>query len=281
MEQFMTQEYALLNESLDEIALISENMLQRAERSYTSTEQSLQNVKEFITNYTFYDQQEEILFFKKLKPQFLKKLIYYWKLFHMEAEKPRHDKEKLAGWYKQQIERINVFFQQHNSFYIYYRMSKSDKDERYFTREADGYEILPEYSLEIDKKFCTVHSLKLAKLQAYEMLNEYLLSELYTIQNPFSTPGLLSANDRPETTWTDSKVDLIELGYSIQSRGSVNHGKADVKQVMAALEYIFNINTGNYYAVFQQNIRIRKKSRTVYIDKLRDALDKRMDDSDE
>lgn len=277
----MNQEHALLNERLDEIALTSENLLQRAERSYAAVQQSLQKVKEFINNYTFYDQDEEILFFKKLKPQFLKQLIYYWKIFHLEAEKPQRDQEELTAWYKQKIERINHFFQDSHSLYIYYRLSRSDKDECYFTREADGYETLPEYSLEIDKRFCTVHSLKLAKLQAYEMLNEYLLAELYALQHPSSVADLVFAGNKPDTTWTDSKVDLIELGYAIQSRGSVNQGKADVKLVMTALEYAFNISTGNYYAVFQQNIRIRKKNRTVYIDKLRDSLGGRMDDADE
>lgn len=281
MDEMMNNEHALLNERLDEIALTSENLLQRAERSYTAVQQSLQKVKEFINSYTFYDQEEEIRFFKVLKPRFLKQLIYYWKIFHLEAEKPQRDKEGLMAWYKQKIERINQFFQASHSFYIYYRLLRSDKDERYFTRGADGYEILPEYSLEIDKQFCTVHSLRLAKLQAYEMLNEYLLSELYVLQNPSYSAGLQYLNNRPDTTWTDSKVDLIELGYSIQSRGSVNNGKADVKLVMNALEYAFNITTGNYYAVFQQNIRIRKKNRAVYLDKLRDALDKRMDDTDE
>lgn len=281
MEEFVNHEHALLNETLDEIALTSETPLQRAERSYIAVQQSLQKIKEFINQYTFYDQDEEILFFKKLKPQFLKKLIYYWKLFYMEAEKPQRDKEELMAWYKQKIELINQFFQASHGFYIYCRLSRSDKDACYFTREADGYEILPEYSLEIDKQFCTVHSLKLAKLQAYEMLNEYLLSEVYVLQNPSSSSDPLAILNKPDTTWTDSKVDLIELGYAIQSRGSVNHGKADVKLIMSALEYAFNINTGNYYAVFQQNIRIRKKSRTVYIDKLKDALDGRMDDTDE
>ncbi|WP_214072602.1 RteC domain-containing protein [Mucilaginibacter sp. dw_454] len=277
MEDFMNHEHARLQETLGEIALTSETPLQCAERSYNAAQQSLQKIKEFITTYTFYDQAEEIRFFKVLKPQFLKQLIYYWKLFHIEAEKLRQDGKELKAWYKQKIEHINLCFQQNHHFHLYCRLSRSDKDERYFTREADGYEVLPEYSLEIDKQFCTVHSLKLAKLQAYEMLSEYLHSKLYALQNP----SLTKLNDRPDANWTDSKVDLIELGYSIQSRGSVNNGKADVKLVMTALEYAFNISTGNYYAVFQQNIRIRKKSRTVYIDKLKDALDNRMDDTDE
>ena len=281
MEEMMNQENAVLNERLNEIATTSENLLQRSERSYTAVQQSLQRVKEFIGGYTFYDREEEIRFFKVLKPQFLRQLIYYWKVFHLEADKPQRDKEELMAWYKQKIERISHFFQESHSLYIYYRLSRSDKDECYFTRDADGYEILPEYSLEIDKQFCTVHSLKLARLQAYEMLNEYLLSELYALQHPSSQTDLVFTGNKPDTTWTDSKVDLIELGYSIQSRGSVNHGRADVKLVMNALEYAFNISTGNYYAVFQQNIRIRKKSRTVYIDELKDALNKRMDDSDE
>jgi hypothetical protein len=281
MDKFTTQEYDLLNGALDEIATTSTNILQRAERSYTAIKLSLQRLKEFILSYTFMDRQEEVLFFKEIKPQFLKELIYYRKIFYIEAGKPLGDREALTKYYKQETARINLFIERNHSFYIYYRMGKSDKDEQYFVRMADGAGPLPEYSLDIDPQFCTIHSLKLAKMQACEMLNEYLLSELHKIDNPLSPPDLASIKSRRDITWTDPKVDLIELGYSIQSRGSVNHGKADVKLIMTALEYAFNVSTGNYYAVFQQNIRIRKKSRTVYLNGLKDSLEKRMDDSDE
>lgn len=281
MDKFTSQEYALLNEALDEIAVTSANMLQRAERSYTAIRLSLQKLKAFILSYTFKDQQEEIFFFKVIKPQFLKELIYYRKIFYIEADKPLGDKEALTAHYKQETVRINLFIERNHNFYIYYRMGKSDNDEQYFVRMSNGSEPLPEYSLDIDPQFCTIHSLKLAKMEACEMLNEYLLSELYAIHHPLSPHDAASIKTRPDTTWTDPKVDLIELGYSIQSRGSVNHGKADVKLIMTALEHVFNVSTGNYYAVFQQNIRIRKKNRTIYLDGLKDSLEKRMDDSDE
>ncbi len=281
MDKFTTHEYALLNEALGEIAMTSTNTLQRAERSYTAIQYSLQKLKTFILSYTFQEQHEEILFFKVIKPKFLKELIYYRKIFYIEAGKPLGDTEELTAYYKQEAARNNLFIERNHNFYIYYRMGKSDLDERYFVRLADGHEPLPEYSLDIDPQFCTIHSLKLAKMQACEMLNQHLLSELYAIHHPSSPLDPASIKTRPDTTWTDPKVDLIELGYSIQSRGSVNHGKADVKPIMTALEYAFNVSTGNYYAVFQQNIRIRKKNRTTCLDGLKDSLEKRMDDSDE
>ena len=118
-------------------------------------------------------------------------------------------------------------------------------------------------------------------MQAYEMLNEYLLSGIEAINNPSSANDAATVKSRPDATWTDPKVDLIELGYAIYCRGSVNHGKSDIKLIMSALEYAFNISLGHFYAVFQQNIRIRKKNRTVYLDSAKDHLERRMDDWDE
>ena len=45
-------------------------------------------------------------------------------------------------------------------------------------------------------------------------------------------------------------------------------------------ENAFNIKPGNFYRTFQ-NMRIRKKSRTNYLDLLKDNLEKLMNDTDD
>jgi len=76
-------------------------------------------------------------------------------------------------------------------------------------------------------------------------------------------------------------VHLIELAYALQAVGSINQGHTDVKTIIQGLEGLFQIQLGNYYGVFNQNIRTRTKNRTEYLDQLKTAVIKRMDDSDE
>lgn len=279
MIEFTTPLYAAMNEALEQAATTAENNLQCAERSYAIVQDTLQQVKEFILDYEFTDVNEEVLFFKEIKPGFLRQLIYYLKVFYIEAGKPVGGKEIQASYYTQVSGRVNAFFERNYLFYIYYRMGKSDHDLQYFTRSSGRHELLPEYLLDIDPKFSTIHSYKLAKLQAYERLNEYILAQISSL-NDANASVSPSMRNRPQIKWTDPKVALIELGYSIFCRGAVNKGKADIKDIMHALEYAFNIDLGNYYVVFQQNIRIRKKNRTSYLDQLKEYLERHMDDLD-
>jgi hypothetical protein len=149
-------------------------------------------------------------------------------------------------------------------------------DSLYFLRESDKDPLQPEYMLDIDLSFSTIHSFKLAKLQAFENLQHYLNNAIFLLDHP----GLISSKDeKPRNRWTDSKAALIELVYAMHSRGSINNGKGDVKQIVADLESFFNIQVGNFYRTFQ-SMRIRKKNRTAYLDTLKESLERRMDDSD-
>lgn len=80
--------------------------------------------------------------------------------------------------------------------------------------------------------------------------------------------------------WTGSKVSLVELLYALQSTVSFNNGSIGIKTLASELQSLFNVDIGNYYRVFQE-MRIRKSSRTSFMDQLKDRLVKRMDESDE
>ncbi len=73
---------------------------------------------------------------------------------------------------------------------------------------------------------------------------------------------------------------LIDLLYAFRSRGSLNNGTIDVKDLAALFENTFNVKLGNFYRTFQE-IRIHKNSRTTFLDKLKELLVRRMDESDE
>ena len=80
--------------------------------------------------------------------------------------------------------------------------------------------------------------------------------------------------------WTGNKTDLIELIYALHSSGAINSGTADIKEMASACEQIFNIDLGDYYRTFLE-IRSRKINQTKFIDKLKESLTKRIEDTDE
>ncbi|MBS1780998.1 MAG: RteC domain-containing protein [Bacteroidetes bacterium] len=275
MKRFTAEELAAMHRELQQIEDTSESYLQLAERSYNTVQEYLQRLKSFIQAYGFEDSQEEISFFKEVKPKFLKELIYFKEAFYLEANTPPGDTSNICAYYRQAIRRIAVFFERNHRFYIYYKTGKTDRDEQYFTDSNPQENLLTEYLLDMDRKFSNPYSFKLSKIQALERLNDRINYQLRLLEAPAETG--VSELTLP---WTDKKSGLIEILYGIQSMGCLNHAKAELKQIARLFEAAFKIDLGNYSRAFQE-IRIRKKGRTPFLDRMKEMLIKRMDEADE
>ena len=59
-----------------------------------------EELRQFIHNYNFLNDDEEIEFFKNIKPFILSKLIYYNDIYLLELRKPNGSKEVLKEHYK-------------------------------------------------------------------------------------------------------------------------------------------------------------------------------------
>lgn len=87
---------------------------------------------------------------------------------------------------------------------------------------------------------------------------------------------------KPRTSpikWTASKSDLIESIYALHSAGVFNNGKADIKEIAQYFEQTFDIDLGQNNRVFY-DIRARKNNKTKFLDIIREALIKRIKNTD-
>ena len=66
-----------LNEQLHFIDFETDNLVHKSEKALEICIESINKLKKLISKYNFKSQQEEILFFKEIKPQFNSKRIYY------------------------------------------------------------------------------------------------------------------------------------------------------------------------------------------------------------
>ena len=80
--------------------------------------------------------------------------------------------------------------------------------------------------------------------------------------------------------WTGSRAGLVELIYALQSGGVINQGRASLLELVKYFETGFQVELSNFYHVFNE-IRLRKKNRTVLLDDLREKITRRMDGLDE
>lgn len=275
MKQFTQELHSKLLKSIQKVSMVSPNNIQRVQHAYREAEKIMNELKAFINSYSFSNKEEEILFFKTIKPKFTRELIYYAELVKIEMFRPAGSLETQQSYNKKIMDRINIFFERNQLLYDYYRMDKTEYDEQMFLRGSEGILFYPECQVVMDLQFCTVCGYKLGKIQAFEQVVRYLQTEPNSVQSNSSN----KPDDAMQVTWTDSKAALIELAYAIHAKGSVNFGKNYLQQIVNVLEAAFQIELGNVYRTYY-DMSIRKKSRTPYLDGLKTALEQRMDDGD-
>lgn len=97
-------------------------------------EEMFKEIKTFISDYTFKDEDEEIRFFKEIKPQLFCKLIYYQKIYRIEALRPNGSDEAQKKYIAKELDHLKDFFDKNLDFYKYYRSGGTHFDKMCFMR---------------------------------------------------------------------------------------------------------------------------------------------------
>lgn len=236
-------------------------------------------LKSYLINYEFEKPADEIEFFKVIKPRLFSKLIYYHKIYQIELNKPISNIQTLTAYVERECQQINEFCEKNAEFIQYYRSGCTVLDEFYFLRgrKEPGLN-MESFYFELDPMFSTHYDLKVSRILASDMLSAYINCFLnkFTWEDNSLTNMLPNAS---KDVWTDTKSALVELIYAIHSIESVNKGNIDLKILASHFERAFNIELGDIYRIFLE-IRGRKGERAVYLNRLINALNKRMDDAD-
>lgn len=269
-----------LNEQLNFIDLEIDNEIKRCEKAIEIILNAKENLRVVVLKNQFKSQDEEILFFKEIKPQFTSKIIYYNTILKIEMKKPNGGNRILKKYYNKELIKLKSFFDNELEFYKYYRSGNSYLDYKYFLRGKFDIKLsLDNYYFEADISFSTSHDFKVAKILANDLIQLYIENKLIMIDNK-EIGEKSQRKPNVKMTWTAPKVSLIELLYALHTEGVFNNGAADLKEIAEYFEHIFEIDLGQYRRAFLE-IRARKNDKTKFISTLNEALLKRMENSDE
>ena len=231
-----------------------------------------------MEDHQFFEEAQEIDFFKNIKPALSCHGIFWQDIFEFELGRPAGGRQATEQYIDLHFQKINQFYEAHKTFHFYYRSGSTNLDRQYFTRYKEL--LLPHGfpCIDLDRKFSTGYDWLVAAILANDMFNRYLQRELQGVQSLISVPPLQVAQSRG-LHWTQSKASLVELIYALQSGAAFNSGKADIKQIAGCFEKLFDVELGNFFNTFQE-IRLRKKNRTSFLDNIREKLLQRMDEAD-
>ncbi len=200
------------DELVDRIESSDSNILKKSLEASHVLAEAFDQLKTFIISYEFKNDEEEISFFKEIKPKFCFRLIYYRKLYNIEMNRPAGlDKQK--EYLLEEVNEINKYNNKRLDFIRYYRSGASHLDSLYFLRgKMDTEQYLETFYYELDPKFSTNYDFKVAKILSNDMLLTYLMQEIERLNsNGFSLP---SGFPSIKLTWRGTKTELMEQLYS-------------------------------------------------------------------
>ncbi|MDH5827309.1 RteC domain-containing protein [Sphingobacterium faecium] len=236
----------------------------------------LEEVKQKFENSLQINPNTEIFYFKHIKCHLLALIQYYSLVQEIELNKAPVKKKGIKKYYLKTLFKVKKKLTKNKFFYNYFKSNSSQLDNHFFRRiDHDLFILSGGYLLEIDKNKNTPTVHLFVQMEAYEMLRHYLKKKIKKL----GTKEISTPKSSKLLKWTTSKIDLIESIYALHAAGVFNNGKADLKDIAEYFQQIFDIDLGQYNRVFY-DIRSRKNNKTKFVDSLKDALSKRIKDTD-
>lgn len=143
------------------------------ESCYEISDRYWTTAKQKLIKFEFHSKQEEIFFFKKIKPAFTSEIEYFKLLYNLEVV-ITSDKQ-IDKFLLLERKRLQRFINHNSDFYAYYKDDRSDLDETYFLRannKSNHKSNLRPYDNE--KRARTSHDHLVAAIKALEKYEKYL-----------------------------------------------------------------------------------------------------------
>ncbi|WP_276374296.1 RteC domain-containing protein [Chryseolinea sp. H1M3-3] len=266
---FAEELQARMKTAMDQITLDQPDVVIRTSQLITYIESTVLELKRYVLKYKFKTVEEEIEFFKTIKPIFISQLWYHKKLFKIRLIESFNDMETRMRYYQRLLKSLENFMLKHREFYHYTLAHSNHMDEKYFTRVNAS-----KGRIENDERFSAHYDEKVARILTNELVKEYVFGAIQKIK-----AGAPGDSSMTPISWTGSKTDLIELIYGLHATGVFNKAASDLKQIASYFETVFNVSLGNYYRTFQE-IRLRKSGQVNFLDTVRKNLIQRINESD-
>lgn len=261
------------DELLDQIEYSDNNILKKSLEASSILAKAFKHLKTFVISYQFKDEEEEISFFKEIKPKLCYRLIYYRNLYNIEMNRPAGvDKQK--EYLSEELNEINKYNIKRLDFIRYYRSGATHLDSLYFLRgRTDTEQYLETFYFELDHNFSTNCDFKVAKILSNDLLLTYLMQEIEKLNNN-GVMSFPSGFPLTKLTWQATKTELMEQLYSWDSDNTF--GNVPLTQLSDYIQNVFNIQLDKNLSRAFSDMKIRNIP-TPFLDKLKHALLRRME----
>lgn len=270
MEYFITSEKHLINE-IEQILQTKADMTVMAKKASKLISQTLISFRKQIREKGFKKDEDEIYFFRNIKPKIHAYLIFFSILSDIETSKYHMNDEEVSNLIDKKIRMFRHIMRENLDFVTYYMEGLSHLDRQYFLRPVEIQKVTKHSaSMMLDPEFNTTYDSVAANIIAQKLLLSYLFPEQ---QNSLKMPK------SSKLKWTATKSDFIEFVYGLQATTAVNNGDVEIKELCHALQSIFEIQIDDPYRIFIDLVN-RKTVKTKFIPKMEEGFLRKIDEAD-
>lgn len=251
--------------------------LDYAQFALMETDESIRKIKGWVIGHDFDCWENEITFFKELKPQFISQYIYFSKIVAYLSSFPASGIKYKKKIIESEFEKLQYFFIENSEFVSYYRRKATYLDRKHFLRFKYDLDVklAPDFH-SYDERFSTTHDYLVATIIAYDQYEAFLKAQVNLLKEENHK---LVETDTSKIHWTASKTDLVELVFALHQAKCLNHGASDLAETVRWFEAKMNIDLGNYHKTFGE-IRNRKTPQTRFLEEMSEGLQKYIDGMD-
>lgn len=239
---------------------------QKLNGKLNSIRQAIGDLKALLNQQSFFSTDQEIQFFKYVKPQFIARQLFALDVFTIDTYKPVDAAEVIKHYYEQELKYIRKSYDQNKFMHQYYLLEGTELDALLFVRNVQPPSSLIPDVQGFDPEFSTAGDYLFARFIANEQLQGFLTDRLHRpeeIESPSRT-----IKKKGGFKWTGDKLNLIELAYGIYDTVQINDGNLTIAEIIAWLEESLAISLNRYYRRFSE-IKMRKTlSKTRYLDQM-------------
>lgn len=239
----------------------------------------LSAIKTEVVKEGFSSEEEEIEFFKTIKPQVLGKLIFYNKVYRIETTCPVNNGKMYFNYFENQFNILKTEYKEsvcNEDFYRYYRAGRIDRDHIYFRLgNINYYDVLTSEVFEMDAKFSTYYDNRVANIIANELLYTYLVNKM-NLTEEHSNMTLINGDANKDMSWTSTHNALIELIYALHASNCISNGNIGIRKTALIFQILFRVKLQDLHHAFHR-MKTRSGSRTIFLDQLKQTLEEYMD----
>jgi hypothetical protein len=278
MNEFYEELYERLTKFLSELLVKDPDPVNRLSAVLQEMQKVLSALREKVFSGAFPSKQEEIAYFKTVKPKFYALRIYQLELYGLDMNKPAGIKDALLAYYREELRQAERFFKQHAFLYQYYKSGFTEMDHLYFLRGVEVPVVLLPEMPDLGPDYSTAMDYLFSKFMAYELLQGEIIKRIGGLDGTLVITDKPTVKPVPILKWTGSHVNLVELIYGLYYTLQFNNGDADVTEIVALMEATFSIKLRDAHHSFVEIRRRKVDSPARFLEQMAAAIRQRVDD---